>query len=57
MTYIDRELAEALWLETWEEMQLDDEMMRLWEEGQARDRAINDEVLVLVEAGQTEIPF
>jgi hypothetical protein len=34
----DRQVAEEAWAEYWQEMALDDEAIRLWEEAQERER-------------------
>lgn len=50
----DREIAELAWQEYQAELDLDQNLIELWEAAQERDRATNDEVLALVAAGDGE---
>jgi hypothetical protein len=52
----DREIAETAWAEYWQELQADDEALRLWQEAQAKEAELQDEIDTLVEQG-LEIPF
>lgn len=52
----DRELAEQDWLEMWAEIQGDEELIRLWNEAQAKDDKLQAEIETLIEQG-LEIPF
>jgi hypothetical protein len=54
MERIDREIAEAAWLETWEEMSLDDHLISLWEAAQVEAEKVNNEALAIVSAGDGE---
>jgi hypothetical protein len=55
--YESRLIAETVWLETWEEMQVDQHLLDLWEKANERDQAINEEVLALVGEGDCEEVF
>jgi hypothetical protein len=55
-TYIDREIAEEAWAEYWQELQADEEALRLWNEAQAKDDKLQAEIETLIEQG-LEIPF
>jgi hypothetical protein len=53
----DRELAEQAWAEYWQELQADDEALRLWYEAQEKEREILFALYDLEEQGLIEIPF
>jgi hypothetical protein len=53
----DREIAETAWAEYWQELQADDEALRLWYEAQEKEREILFALYDLEEQGLIEIPF
>jgi hypothetical protein len=54
--WLDREAAEMDSQQYFDELALDDELIRLWEEAQAKEAELQDEIDTLVEQG-LEIPF
>jgi hypothetical protein len=55
--WADREIAETAWAEYWQELQADDEALRLWYEAQEKEREILFALYDLEEQGLIEIPF
>jgi hypothetical protein len=53
----DKEIAEEAWAEYWQELQADDEALRLWQEAQTRDEEINREIDEAIEQGECEALF
>jgi hypothetical protein len=54
--WMDREAAEMDSQQYFDELAFDDELIRLWEEAQAKEAELQDEIDTLVEQG-LEIPF
>jgi hypothetical protein len=54
--WADREIAELAWAEYWQELQADDEALRLWEEAQEKEVKWLAGLEVMIEQG-LELPF
>jgi hypothetical protein len=54
--YDSRLIAETAWAEYWQELQADDEALRLWQEAQAKEAELQGEIDTLVEQG-SEVLF
>jgi hypothetical protein len=55
--WLDREAAEMDSQQYFDELALDDHLMRLWQEAQTRDEAISREIDEAVEQGECEALF
>jgi hypothetical protein len=54
--WLDREAAEMDSQQYFEEMSLDDHLIRLWQEAQAKEAELQDEIEALIEQG-SEVLF